>query len=192
MLCVDFFKISHLNKEKIHTFCPLNYFQKRWGCLSNALLALSATTGITFLDKEDEFEFSCLPSNFAQILLVLKNLNVFTDLKSSTCSFGTCAISSSRSLFSKLIRVPPWRGENMNVYMYVSNYVFMYTLTSARVLSVTSITNSTGWTERSSPTNLLSIAKSTVAPKLSIFERKQYSRPSSMNFLSRPELRKVS
>lgn len=105
-----------------------------------------------------------------------------------------CDFQQSQFVF-KINESTTLGGKNINVYWaYVirGNYLIVCTLTSARVLSVTSITNSTGWAERSSPTNLLSIAKSTVAPKLSIFERKQYSRPSSMNFLSRPELRKVS
>lgn len=50
------------------------------------------------------------------------------------------------------------------------------TLTSARVLSVTSITNSRGEASRLSNSNF-KILKSTVAPRLSIFEMKQYSRP---------------
>lgn len=104
----------------------------------------------------------------AQMLLVLKNLNVFTDLKSSTWSSGTCAISSSRSLFSYWINVPPF--------------------TSARVLSVTSMTKSTGLPfEPFSTSNLFRMDRSTVAPKLSIFDRKQYWRPSSMNLFSSPD-----
>jgi hypothetical protein len=37
----------------------------------------------------------------------LKNLNVLIDLKSSTFSLGTWAISNKRNLFSYWIRVPP-------------------------------------------------------------------------------------
>uniref|UniRef100_A0A1A9V5Y8 Uncharacterized protein n=1 Tax=Glossina austeni TaxID=7395 RepID=A0A1A9V5Y8_GLOAU len=66
------------------------------------------------------------------------------------------------------------------------------TLTSALVLSVTSITNSTGLSKHSSPTNLFKIFRSTVAPRLSMLDKKQYSRPSSINCLSKSELRKVS
>jgi len=40
-------------------------------------------------------------------LFVLKNLNVLIDLKSSTFSLGTWAISNKRNLFSYWIRVPP-------------------------------------------------------------------------------------
>lgn len=48
-----------------------------------------------------------IASSFTQRLLVLKYLKVFTDLKSSMCSFGTWAISRRRSLSSYWMRVPP-------------------------------------------------------------------------------------
>jgi len=52
----------------------------------------------------------------------------------------------------------------------------MHTLTSARVLSVTSMTNSRGGSGLLLNNNF-KILMSTVAPRLSMFEIKQYSRP---------------
>ena len=46
-----------------------------------------------------------------QRLLVLNTLNFFTDMKSSSLSCATCATSSSRSLPSYWIRVPPCKQE---------------------------------------------------------------------------------
>lgn len=134
--------------------------------LSNVLL-------FTMISIFNFLAFNTLSMDFneAHKLFVLKNLNVFTDLKSSMCSFGTWAISNRRSLFSYWINVPPF--------------------TSARVLSVTSITNSIGLPDFS-PSNLLRIFKSTVAPKLSILLKKQYSRPSAMNWRNKPEFWKDS
>uniref|UniRef100_A0A182KHV3 Uncharacterized protein n=1 Tax=Anopheles christyi TaxID=43041 RepID=A0A182KHV3_9DIPT len=65
-------------------------------------MPLSSVLLFTMISMFIVFAFSTrsIDSSRAQMLLVLKNLNVFTDLKSSTCSFGTCAISSSRSLCS--------------------------------------------------------------------------------------------
>ena len=52
------------------------------------------------------------------------------------------------------------------------------TLTSALVLSVTSIKNSLGFvTESSGFRSIFKMFKSTVAPKLSIFDMKTYSLP---------------
>lgn len=44
-------------------------------------------------------------------LLVLNILNFDTDLNSSTCAFGTWAISTSLSLFSYCVSVPPCGGQ---------------------------------------------------------------------------------
>lgn len=44
-------------------------------------------------------------------LLVLNILNFDTDLNSSTCAFGTWAISTSLSLFSYCVSVPPCKGQ---------------------------------------------------------------------------------
>jgi len=44
-------------------------------------------------------------------LLVLNILNFDTDLNSSTCALGTWAISTSLSLFSYCVSVPPCKGQ---------------------------------------------------------------------------------
>ena len=58
-----------------------------------------------------------------QRLLVLNTLNFFTDMKSSSLSCGTCATSSSRSLPSYWIRVPPCKQEEkyFNSFCCVKN-----------------------------------------------------------------------
>lgn len=63
-----------------------------------------------------------VPSNLAHKLFVLNILNVFIDLKSSTCSFGTCAISSSLNFPSNWIRVPPYnRCSNKKMVLELTN-----------------------------------------------------------------------
>uniref|UniRef100_A0A147BUP1 Putative secreted protein n=1 Tax=Ixodes ricinus TaxID=34613 RepID=A0A147BUP1_IXORI len=107
--------------------------------------------------------------SFIHRLLVLKILNFFMLLNSSMFSLGTCAISNSLSRFSYWMRVPP--------------------LTSALVLSVTSITKSGGagvFVERSR----LRILRSTVAPRLSMLEMKQNSRPSDRKCSRSPDWQK--
>lgn len=140
-------------------------------------------------------DLNLLPSNCIHKLLVLKYLKVLTDLKSSTCSFGTWAISSNRSLSSYWISVPPYKSYQHSFFRFllfgpkikVSHWLFksnqqiifwkiFRTLTSALVLSVTSMRNST-FAVLSGPSSNFSTLRSTVAPKLSMLEMKQYSRP---------------
>lgn len=76
-----------------------------------------------------------LPSSFTHKLLVLKYLNFFIDLNSSTWSFGTWAISRSLNLFSYWTNVPPWKywficNQEYSVKKFRSIYNFKrYTLT---------------------------------------------------------------
>ena len=82
---------------------PSKHFMAAPTAVSNwiTLAPLSSVLGLTITSKS-RFSFSIIrlmDESFTHRLFVLKNLNVFTDLKSSTFSFGTWAISSKRNLF---------------------------------------------------------------------------------------------
>lgn len=133
-------------------------------------------------------------------LLVLKILNLVTDLNSSTWALGTCAISSSLRRSSYWIRVPPWT-EGKQAAQAEPHFLqpgpdrhegdTKHTLTSALVLSVTSMMNSqrlsAGWLIR-----WLRMNRSTVAPRLSMLETKMYSFPSAMSLSRSPEFWKLA
>lgn len=71
------------------------------------------TFGLTMISISMAF-FSCsllIADRAIHKLLVLNILNFDTDLNSSTCAFGTWAISTSLSLFSYCVSVPPCKGQ---------------------------------------------------------------------------------
>ena len=94
---------------------PSKHFMAAPTAVSNwmTLSPLSKVFGLT-ITSMSRVSFSMIrlmDGSLTHRLLVLKNLNVLIDLKSSTFSLGTWAISSRRSLFSYWISVPPCKSE---------------------------------------------------------------------------------